>query len=154
MPPPPVQASQVPLSSYTSIPTSTPPPTITSGPPSTLFVRTQKWIEDNQRLLILGAAVAVVSGAGYLLYTKPSQKPSTPGSGEKATGEKKKKKKKSGSSGLKDGFLRNEGEDGPLLEEIKPEESTEAPVVPAVPDHLEGESIHFKRNVNRYLSGM
>lgn len=137
---------------------ATPPPIPTGGPSATLLARTQRWIEDNQKILILGAAVAVVSGAGYLLYNRPTSRGSTPGSGGSESGaggvgskkkNKGKKGKKSGSSGLKEGFLRGEGDDGPLLEEITPpppanknvEEKGKGAEVekPSVPDHLEGE---------------
>lgn len=151
--------------------TSFPPPSANAptlnAPPSTLITRTQKWIEENQRLLILGAAVAVVGGAGYLLYNRPPPR-STGGRGGSgsgisgseagelgAGGKKKKSKKGKKGTGLKDGFLAGEGDEGPLLEEI-PQSEQKKPVQEevkkeVVPDDLEGESVDRCELVEQYL---
>lgn len=109
-------------------------------------------------MLILGAAVAVVGGAGYLLYNRPpARKPRGPsgaaaGSGSEgesgtngAGGSKKNKKKKSkkAGGGAKDGFLKGEGDDGPLLEEIAPKEKVQEKK-DTVPEHLEGMFAFFR----------
>ena len=59
---------------------------ISAASPS-LLSRTQKFIEDNQKLLILGAAVAVSAGAGYYLYNRQSDgsKPGASGSGSSSS---------------------------------------------------------------------
>lgn len=155
---------QVPLSASSANYTSG-----AASAPSSLVSRTQTWIEENQRLLILGACVAVVGGAGYLLYNRPStgqargrgadqgETSSSAGlSGTAAAGKKNKKKKSKKTSGLKEGFLKGEGDEGPLLEEIKPKEpqvsaseakqekagaaKVEDETEAGVPAHLQGES--------------
>ena len=123
---------------------------VVPAPPSSLFTRTQRFIEENQRLILLGCAILAASGTGYYLYNRPSSSsssggrdgagsasgstsPTTPG-GTTATGAAKKKNKKSkkktatgGASGLQSGFLKGEGTDGPLIEEIqKPEAAGQA----------------------------
>ena len=119
-----------------------------------LVARTQRWIEDNQRILLLGAAVATAGGIGWYLYNKPSSSSSRgkPGSGAAGAGAgdagsaeggasgaaKKKKNKKKKASGLKEGFLKGEGAEGPLLEEI-PEAEREK-VVPKEDDLFVGMS--------------
>lgn len=124
-------------------------PTFTS--PS-LVARTQRWIEDNQRLLLLGAAVAAAGGVGWYLYNKPSgRRPGSAGPGSAAAdgsaeagasgAAKKKNKKKKKAGGLKEGFLKGEGSEGPLLEEI-PEGEREK-VVPKEDDLFAGESSGF-----------
>lgn len=140
MPPPSQRPLTMPIPSSSSSSASAPIQSIQSTSPS-ILARTQKFIEDNQRMLIIGASVAVVGGIGYLIYSnqKPrkgssgSSSSTSPGS-ESVGGSKKKskgKKKKSGGSagsggsGMKDGFLKNEGSEGPLLEEIKNEKEVE-----------------------------
>ena len=86
-----------------------------------MLTRTQRFIEDNQKLILLGCAVAASAGVGYYLYTsrQSSSPPGSPGpSGSKRS--KRSKKKKGGSVGgsRDEKFLRSEGKDGPLLEEI------------------------------------
>jgi import receptor subunit TOM70 len=88
-----------------------------------ILTKTQRFIEENQRLILLGCAVAAAGGAGYYLYNRSSNdsKPSsgsssTPGS---SSSSKKKNKKKNKKSGLQSGFLKGEGSQGPLLEEIE-----------------------------------
>lgn len=132
------------------------PPVQPPSAPSTLIHRTQKWIEENQRLLILGATLAVVGGAGYLLYNRPPARSAGTGDSEKgssggegSTTSKKNKKKKGKKSGL-----RGEGEDGPLLEEITKKEEVgkkaeeKKPEVESAPDHLEGEPIYPVINID------
>jgi import receptor subunit TOM70 len=103
--------------------------------------RTQKFIEDNQKLLILGAAVAVSAGAGYYLYNRSSDgKPGSSGSssssstGAAAGAKKNKNKKKKKSTG--DKGLKGEGLEGPLLEEIEPKPA--AVDKSEGPEHLKG----------------
>lgn len=126
---------------------STPLVPVPSSASPSILSRTQKFIEDNQKLLILGAAVAVSAGAGYYLYNRTSDgKPGSSGSssssstGAAAGAKKSKKNKKKKSNG--DKGLKGEGLEGPLLEEIEPK-----PAAPAAtagksegPDHLKGES--------------
>lgn len=96
-------------------------------PPSSLLTRSQKFIEENQRLILLGCAVAAASGAGYYLYTRSSGDggPSTSSessSSASARGKKAKRSKKKSAGGKS---LKGEGTDGPLLEEIeKPADKT------------------------------
>lgn len=140
---PPLSGAQIP-----SQPLLQPP----SSASSTLIHRTQKWIEENQRLLILGATLAVVGGAGYLLYNRPPAPRSGGGDSEKAgsgegstTAASKKNKKKKGKKSTGSTGLRGEGEDEPLLEEITKKEEVgkkegeKEKVVETAPDHLEGE---------------
>ncbi|KAK8850687.1 hypothetical protein IAR55_004607 [Kwoniella newhampshirensis] len=101
-----------------------------SAPPSSLVNRTQRFLEENQRLILLGCAVLAASGAGYYLYNRSSGSdkpgPSSPASsssgggvaGSSASSKKNKKKKKKSGEKKDEKFLRNEGEQGPLLEEI------------------------------------
>ncbi|WWC65177.1 uncharacterized protein I303_107791 [Kwoniella dejecticola CBS 10117] len=113
--------------SQPSVPVSVP----VSAPsaPSSLLSRSQKFIEENQRLILLGCAVLAASGAGYYLYSSrsggsaggssSSSKDSTiggagAGSSSSASKKKKKNKKKSNSK-----FVEGEGDKGPLLEEIE-----------------------------------
>jgi import receptor subunit TOM70 len=104
-----------------------------------LVARTQRWIEDNQRILLLGAAVAAAGGVGWYLYNKPSsfrgsgKGGSASAPGDAASGEggaagaaKKKKNKKKKAGGMKEGFLKGEGTEGPLLEEIPEAEREKA----------------------------
>lgn len=118
----------------------------TPAAPSSIISRTQKFIEDNQKLLILGAAVAVGAGAGYYLYNRPSPRDGSSGSGSGTAGtagsskkSKNKKKKKSGAD--KDKFLAGSGLEGALLEEIEPKPKVEpAAPAPAQSNHLDGAS--------------
>ncbi|WWD20858.1 hypothetical protein CI109_105335 [Kwoniella shandongensis] len=132
-----------------SIPVPNIPVSAAPAPPSSLVTRTQRFIEENQRLILLGCAVLAASGAGYYLYNR-SDKPSgssssssSSSSSAAATGgagsSKKNKKKKKKSASEKEKFLRNEGEQGPLLEEIpqpagekKESASVESTSTPAV----------------------
>jgi len=104
-----------------SIPT--PPAPATTAPSQSFLTKTQRFIEENQRLILLGCAVAAAGGAGYYLYNRPSDKSSgSSGSGSSSTSsskKKNKKKNKKGGSGLQGGFLKGEGSQGPLLEEIE-----------------------------------
>jgi import receptor subunit TOM70 len=103
-----------------SIPT---PPAPATAPSQSFLTKTQRFIEENQRLILLGCAVAAAGGAGYYLYNRPSDKPTgSSGSGSSPTSSQKKKNKKKnkkGGSGLQGGFLKGEGAQGPLLEEIE-----------------------------------
>lgn len=120
----------------TQAPYSIPPPSAaaaaaaaTAAPSQGLLSKTQRFIEENQRMLLLGCAVAAASAGGYYYYSTRSSSSSSsgkPGSSSGASGSKKKnkKKKKGGASGLQSGFLKGEGSDGPLVEEIKPAPGT------------------------------
>ena len=101
-----------------SIPTPPPP---TTAPSQSFLTKTQRFIEENQRLILLGCAVAAAGGAGYYLYNRPTDKPSgSSGSSPTSSSKKKNKKKnKKNGSGLQGGFLKGEGAQGPLLEEIE-----------------------------------
>ncbi|WVR08724.1 hypothetical protein IAU60_005782 [Kwoniella sp. DSM 27419] len=115
-----------------SVPVSAPIPPASAS--QTLLTRTQKFVEENQRLILLGCAVLAASGAGYYLYSNRSggsgssgSAKGSSGSGDESTSSasagvaggssKKNKKKKKKSAG--DKFVKNEGEKGPLLEEIE-----------------------------------
>ncbi|OCF35933.1 mitochondrial outer membrane 72K protein [Kwoniella heveanensis BCC8398] len=121
------------------------------APPSSLLSRTQKFVEENQRLILLGCAVLAASGAGYYLYSSRSSSaggPSSPGTSTSASGsdstsaaaggagssakKNKKKKKKAGDKKDNEKFLSNQGDKGPLLEEIEQ---------PAVPEKKEATSV-------------
>lgn len=99
-------------------------------PSQSLLTKTQRFIEENQRLIILGCAVAAASGVGYMLYNRNSgpstgSSPSIGGESGKSASKKKNKKKKKG--GLQSGFLKGEGNEGPLVEEIeKPKAQAQA----------------------------
>lgn len=84
--------------------------------------RAQRFIEDNQKAILIGCGVAAAAGAGYYLYTQRGSGSSGPSSGSSgsapASGSSKNKKKKKSKKSEK--FLKGEGTDGPLLEEIKP----------------------------------
>lgn len=71
-------------------------------------------------MLLLGCAVAAASAGGYYYYSTRTSSTSgsdgKPGSSSSSSKKKNKKKKK----GLQSGFLKGEGADGPLVEEIKP----------------------------------
>ncbi|WWD07113.1 hypothetical protein V865_005210 [Kwoniella europaea PYCC6329] len=94
-----------------------------------LLTRTQKFIEENQRLILLGCAVLAASGAGYYLYSTRSSgagpsgdagSSSSSAPGTSSSAKKNKKKKKKASSSAKDEkFVKGEGDKGPLLEEIE-----------------------------------
>jgi import receptor subunit TOM70 len=97
-------------------------------PPTTLVERASRFIEDNKNLILIGAGVAAAAGAGYYLYSRngrsgPSNgaKPSTGAGSGSSKNKKKKKSKKTG-----DKFLKGDGLDGPLLEEIKPKPTEKA----------------------------
>ncbi|KAL7420897.1 TOM (translocase of outer membrane) complex component [Cryptotrichosporon argae] len=111
-------------------------------PPQSLLTRAQRFVEDNHRVLLLGAAVAAASGAGYYLYTRGAgSEPGTGGAGPGAAGgasaaaakKNKKKKSKKSAKGDKDAFVKGEGSNGPLLEEI-PREEKKAEHLADVPD--------------------
>jgi len=103
-----------------SVPT---PPTHATVPSQSLLTKTQRFIEENQRLILLGCAVAAAGGAGYYLYNRPpssDSKPDSSSTGSSSSSKKKNKKKsKKNGSGLQSGFLKGEGAQGPLLEEIE-----------------------------------
>lgn len=131
----------------TAPPTSIPTPSASvspTSPPSSLLTRTQKFIEENQRLILLGCAVLAATGAGYYLYSRPDKSsPSTPTA---APSKKNKKKKKKGGEKKDDKYLKNEGDRGPLLEEIQPQTvkeggSEEAIHLQGVPDQKELEDM-------------
>ncbi|WWC72734.1 uncharacterized protein I206_106698 [Kwoniella pini CBS 10737] len=101
-------------------------------PPSSILSRSQKFIEENQKLILLGCAVLAASGAGYYLYSNRSTnssdgsssssssslKDSTNSNNNNVSGSSKKKnKKKKKSNNSK--FVEGEGDKGPLLEEIE-----------------------------------
>lgn len=125
-------------SPYPAIPTSSPRIPIPSSaqassltPSQTLLDRTSRFIEKNRNLLLIGATVAVSAGAGYYLYNRssPSDEHDPEGDSEKAGGSggvsasgKNKKKKKGKKSNGK--YLKGEGLEGPLLEEVQPEQGT------------------------------
>nr|ODN82370.1 mitochondrial outer membrane 72K protein [Cryptococcus depauperatus CBS 7841] len=97
-----------------SIPTPSVPLHTASASSPSLLSRTQKFVEENQRLIILGCAVLAATSAGYYLYSRSDK----PGASSAAPGSSKKNKKKKKSGEKKDGkFLKNEGDQGPLLEE-------------------------------------
>ncbi|ORX40842.1 mitochondrial import receptor subunit tom40 [Kockovaella imperatae] len=93
--------------------------------PSSLFTRAQKFVEENQRMILLGAAVVASAGAGYYLYSTRSSssgggagsRGSSPGPSS-TSGSKKSKKSKKKKGGAKDEYLKTKGNDGPLVEEI------------------------------------
>ncbi|ODN99615.1 mitochondrial outer membrane 72K protein [Cryptococcus wingfieldii CBS 7118] len=108
---------------------SAPLPASTLAPPPSLLSRTQKFVEENQRLILLGCAVLAATGAGYYFYSRPDAPgPSSPAGGESASKKKNKKKKKS-SEKKDEKFVRNDGDKGPLLEEREPAQE---------PGHLSG----------------
>jgi import receptor subunit TOM70 len=122
---PPSAGATVPLSAPTSA--SIPVPASAPAPPSSILTRTQRFIEENQRLILLGCAVLAASGAGYYLYSRSGDKPgpSSPGGASAAKKKNKKSKKKGGAKD--DGkFLRGQGDQGPLVEEIKKPASASA----------------------------
>ncbi|GFZ51338.1 72 kDa mitochondrial outer membrane protein [Saitozyma sp. JCM 24511] len=122
---PPSAGATVPLSAPTSAPL--PVPASALAPPSSILTRTQRFIEENQRLILLGCAVLAASGAGYYLYSRSGDKPgpSSPGGASAAKKKNKKSKKKGGAKD--DGkFLRGQGDQGPLVEEIKKPASASA----------------------------
>nr|XP_019050831.1 mitochondrial outer membrane 72K protein [Kwoniella bestiolae CBS 10118]OCF29761.1 mitochondrial outer membrane 72K protein [Kwoniella bestiolae CBS 10118] len=98
-------------------------------PPSAggLLTRTQKFIEENQRLILLGCAVLAASGAGYYLYSTRNSGPSgdagssssASAPGGSSSSKKNKKKKKKASSAKDEKYVKGEGDKGPLLEEIE-----------------------------------
>lgn len=107
----------------TGLPTPPPPPPSST----TLLSRAQKFYEENQKLILLGCAVVAAGGAGYYLYSTSSS--SSRGKSGGAAGEagpsnkskKKAKKRRAQQEKEKEGkFLRSEGTDGPLVEEIVP----------------------------------
>jgi len=134
-----------------------PVPSHAAAPPQSLLTRSQKFIEENQKLLLIGAAVAVSAGAGYYLYNRTA--PGGPSAGGKEIGggaksSKKKNKKKKG--GDKDKFVKGDGLEGPLLEEIEQKEvkaaetAPEVNAAPAGPEHLEGESVELALPSEKY----
>jgi import receptor subunit TOM70 len=92
-------------------------------PPQSLLTKTQRFIEENQRILLLGCAVAAATGGYYLYSRSPSSNTTSDGkpgsSSSSSSGSKKNKKKKNKKGGMQSGFLKGEGNDGPLLEEIE-----------------------------------
>ncbi|WRT70870.1 uncharacterized protein IL334_007869 [Kwoniella shivajii] len=118
-------------------PASIPVPSQPIAPPTSLLTRSQKFIEENQRLILLGCAVLAASGAGYYLYSNRSIGGGSGGSssasaesgsgssstentaGASASSKKNKKKKKKSGDKKDEKFLSNQGEKGPLLEEIE-----------------------------------
>lgn len=111
------------------------------APPSSLVDRATRWVEENQKLILIGAGVAAAAGAGYYLYSRSGEGKGSdgaaapPSTGSSSSKNKKKKKTK------KDKFLKGEGTTGPLLEEITPPEKKADEKVVAVDDYLEGELV-------------
>ena len=74
---------------------------------------------------MIGCGVLAVSGAGYYLYNRNgsplggSDGSNKAGGSSSSASKKKKKNKKKGGSGLQSGFLKGDGADGPLVEEIE-----------------------------------
>lgn len=120
----PIMAPVPPPQAPFSVPPPAPAPAV-NVPSQSFLSKTQRFIEENQRLIILGCAVAAASGAGYYLYSRnsgPSSGSAAAGgdNGKSASKKKNKKKKKGGNgSGLQSGFLKGEGSQGPLVEEIE-----------------------------------
>ena len=106
------QAPHVILGNTSSLPASTP------TPPTSLLTRAQRFVEENQRLILLGAAVAASAGAGYYLYATRSSSSRGPGSPGPSTGSRKSKKNKKKKGTKDEGFLKGQGNQGPLVEEI------------------------------------
>ncbi|WOO81924.1 Mitochondrial import receptor subunit tom70 [Vanrija pseudolonga] len=108
------------------------------APPSSLVDRATRWVEENQKLILIGAGVAAAAGAGYYLYSRSGEAKggdgaaAPPSTGSSSSKNKKKKKTK------KDKFLKGEGTTGPLLEEITPPEKKADEKAVAVDDYLEG----------------
>lgn len=106
-----------------SVPPAAPAPSV-NVPSQSILSKTQRFIEDNQRAILIGCGVLAVSGAGYYLYNRNgtplggSDDGNKPG-GSSSASKKKKKNKKKGGSGLQGGFLKGDGADGPLVEEIE-----------------------------------
>ncbi|WVQ86257.1 hypothetical protein IAT38_008425 [Cryptococcus sp. DSM 104549] len=132
----------VPTPPPASLPVPNIPAPHAAAPPASLLTRTQKFVEENQRLILLGCAVLAATGAGYYLYNRPDKPgPSSPSSGASSAKKNKKKKKKGGKD---DKYVKNEGDKGPLLEEVQPpagkkEASGEAAEERAPePGHLDG----------------
>nr|GFD60367.1 hypothetical protein [Tanacetum cinerariifolium] len=76
----------------------TPPPASISVPsqsvpPQSFITRTQRFVEENHRLILIGCAVAASAGAGYYLYNRSSES-DRPGPSGSASGKKTKKNKK------------------------------------------------------------
>ena len=80
--------------------------------------RAQKFLEENQKVILLGCAVAVSAGAGYYIYSGRSSPLSGPGSPGPSTSSKKSRKSKKKKGGKEDGVLKGKGSDGPVVEEI------------------------------------
>lgn len=129
MAPPPL----VPVAPPAPMPASSLPPS-SIAPSNSLVSRTQRWVEEN-KYLVLGAAVVAAGGMGYYLYANQppalvernkektvgesssdeDARSNVPGStSQKSKKKKKSKSKKSTSAGKSD--------QGPLLEERDPEE--------------------------------
>ena len=89
-----------------------------TGNAGSMLGRAQKFIEENQRIILLGCAVAVSAGAGYYIYSSRSSPLGGPGSPGPSTSSKKSKKSKKKKGGKDDGVLKGKGSDGPLVEEI------------------------------------
>ena len=108
-------------------------------PSQSFLTKTQRFIEDNQKSILIGCGVLAVSGAGYYLYNRNgsplggSDDNAKSGGSSSSASKKKKKNKKKGGSGLQSGFLKGEGADGPLVEEI------EKPKQPKAAEGVEGE---------------
>lgn len=109
-------------------------------PPPGLMERATKFVEENQKLILVGCGVVAAAGAGYYIYSSrsaggPGPSGSSSAPGEKPSGKNKKKKK----SKKNDKFIKGEGSEGPLLEEIQPkaeekkEEQPEDPLA-GIPD--------------------
>lgn len=106
-----------------------------------LVSRAQRFIEENQKAILIGCGVAAAAGAGYYLYTQRGSGSGGPSSGSSGSApasgsSKNKKKKKSKKSGK---FIDGEGADGPLLEEIKPKPTEEKAAAKVSDDPLDGE---------------
>ena len=121
MPPAPIVPPQASVPVPVAIPAAAP----VAVPPQGLLARTQRFVEDNQKIILIGAAVAVGAGAGYYLYNRSSDGPGGSSSSARdsagASGSSKKSKKSKKKKNSQ--FLKGEGNQGPLLEEIKPKEN-------------------------------
>lgn len=111
-------------------PVTPPPASAVEAPATGIMDRAQRFIEDNQKAILIGCGVAAAAGAGYYFYSRSGSAGPGPSSGSSAsgktagTGSSKNKKKKKSKKNEK--FIKGEGSDGPLLEEIKPSEKVEA----------------------------
>lgn len=142
-------------------------PPVASAPVSSAFLdRTKRFIDDN-RAVLLGLGVLAAGGILYYNYSSSSSSSrgrgsaggdasSAGSSGSSSSSKNKKKKNKK-----KSAFLKGEGLDGPLLEEIKPSDQKTAPAAaPAAgsagaekkaDEPKEDESAHLEGKTDRHL---